>query len=34
MRSLWDDREAAGYVGDLAQRVYTARLLGREKSLI
>lgn len=34
MRSLWDDREAAGYVGDLAQRVYTSRLLGRDPSLV
>jgi rhamnose utilization protein RhaD (predicted bifunctional aldolase and dehydrogenase)/NAD(P)-dependent dehydrogenase (short-subunit alcohol dehydrogenase family) len=34
MKSLWDDQEAAQYVGDLVQRVYTSRLLGREKSLI
>jgi len=34
MKSLWDDQEAAQYVGDLAQCVYTSRLLGREKSLI
>lgn len=34
MKSLWDDREAGRYVGDLAQRVYTSRLLGREKSLV
>jgi len=34
MRSLWDDQEAVKYPGDLEQRVYTARLLGREKSLV
>ena len=34
MRSLWDDAEAAGYQGDLALRVYTSRLLGRDKSLV
>lgn len=34
MKSLWDDQEARRYVGDLAQRVYTSRLLGREKSLV
>jgi rhamnose utilization protein RhaD (predicted bifunctional aldolase and dehydrogenase)/NAD(P)-dependent dehydrogenase (short-subunit alcohol dehydrogenase family) len=34
MNSLWSDAEAAGYVGDLGQRVYTSRLLGREKSLV
>jgi rhamnose utilization protein RhaD (predicted bifunctional aldolase and dehydrogenase)/NAD(P)-dependent dehydrogenase (short-subunit alcohol dehydrogenase family) len=34
MQSLWNDQEAAGYVGDLAQRVYTSRLLGRDKSLV
>ena len=31
---LWDDREAATYVDDLDQRVYTSRLLGREPSLV
>lgn len=34
MQSLWNDEEAAGYQGDLAQRVYTSRLLGRDKSLV
>ncbi|MEO7728123.1 MAG: bifunctional aldolase/short-chain dehydrogenase, partial [Burkholderiales bacterium] len=34
MQSLWNDDEAAGYRGDLAQRVYTSRLLGRDKSLV
>jgi len=34
MQSLWNDPEAAGYKGDLAQRVYTSRLLGRDKSLV
>ena len=34
MRSLWDDQEAARFEGDLPQRVYTSRLLGRDKSLV
>jgi rhamnose utilization protein RhaD (predicted bifunctional aldolase and dehydrogenase)/NAD(P)-dependent dehydrogenase (short-subunit alcohol dehydrogenase family) len=34
MQSLWNDAEAAGFKGDLAQRVYTSRLLGRDKSLV
>ncbi len=34
MRSLWDDKEAAGFKGDIAQRVYTSRLLGREPALV
>lgn len=34
MKSLWNDQEAAGFKGDLAQRVYTSRLLGRDKSLV
>src|ERR671938_383022 len=34
MRSLWSDREAAAYAGDLAQRVYTSRLLGRDPTLV
>ena len=34
MKSLWDDGEAAGYPGDLRLRVYTSRLLGRDKSLV
>jgi rhamnose utilization protein RhaD (predicted bifunctional aldolase and dehydrogenase)/NAD(P)-dependent dehydrogenase (short-subunit alcohol dehydrogenase family) len=33
-RSLWQDSEAAGFPGDLAQRAYTSRLLGRDKSLV
>lgn len=32
--SLWSDAEAAGYSGDLGLRVYTSRLLGRDKSLV
>ncbi|HSN90184.1 MAG TPA: SDR family NAD(P)-dependent oxidoreductase, partial [Anaeromyxobacteraceae bacterium] len=34
MRSLWDDLEAARFPGDLRQRVYTSRLLGRESALV
>ncbi|MFC1464869.1 MAG: bifunctional aldolase/short-chain dehydrogenase [Candidatus Brachytrichaceae bacterium NZ_4S206] len=34
MESLWNDAEAATFVGDLAQRVYTSRLLGREPALV
>jgi rhamnose utilization protein RhaD (predicted bifunctional aldolase and dehydrogenase)/NAD(P)-dependent dehydrogenase (short-subunit alcohol dehydrogenase family) len=34
MRSLWDEREAARFEGDLGQRAYTSRLLGQEKSLV
>jgi rhamnose utilization protein RhaD (predicted bifunctional aldolase and dehydrogenase)/NAD(P)-dependent dehydrogenase (short-subunit alcohol dehydrogenase family) len=34
MRSLWSDVEAAQFRGDLAQRVYTSRLLGREPALV
>ncbi len=34
MRSLWDDAEASRYEGDLGLRVYTSRLLGRDKSLV
>ncbi len=34
MQSLWQDDEAANFRGDLAQRVYTSRLLGRDKSLV
>ncbi len=34
MKSLWDDREAEKYQGDLPQRVYTSRLLGRDPSLV
>ena len=34
MQSLWNDQEAAEYKGDIALRVYTSRLLGRDKSLV
>lgn len=34
MQSLWNDAEAATYEGDLGLRVYTSRLLGRDKSLV
>ena len=34
MKSLWDDAEAARFSGTLGPRVYTSRLLGREKSLV
>jgi len=34
MDSLWSDREAAQFDGDLGLRVYTSRLLGREPSLV
>src|SRR5262247_2955984 len=34
MNNLWNDAEAAGYHGDLGLRVYTSRLLGRDKSLV
>jgi rhamnose utilization protein RhaD (predicted bifunctional aldolase and dehydrogenase)/NAD(P)-dependent dehydrogenase (short-subunit alcohol dehydrogenase family) len=34
VESLWDEREAAQYAGDLAQRVHTSRLLGREPALV
>ena len=34
MNSLWNDQEAQGYGGDLGLRVYTSRLLGRDKSLV
>jgi rhamnose utilization protein RhaD (predicted bifunctional aldolase and dehydrogenase)/NAD(P)-dependent dehydrogenase (short-subunit alcohol dehydrogenase family) len=34
MQSLWDDKEAAQYRGDLELRVYTSRLLGRDKTLV
>jgi rhamnose utilization protein RhaD (predicted bifunctional aldolase and dehydrogenase)/NAD(P)-dependent dehydrogenase (short-subunit alcohol dehydrogenase family) len=33
-QSLWSDAEAAQFAGDLGQRVYTSRLLGRDKSLV
>ena len=34
IKSLWSDEEAASYAGDLGLRVYTSRLLGRDKSLV
>ncbi|HEY6106509.1 MAG TPA: bifunctional aldolase/short-chain dehydrogenase, partial [Anaeromyxobacteraceae bacterium] len=34
MKSLWNDAEAAAFPGDLGQRVYTSRLLGREGALV
>src|SRR5438034_8697004 len=34
MKSLWDDAEAARFGGPLGPRIYTSRLLGRDKSLV
>lgn len=34
MKSLWNDAEAAQFHGPLGPRVYTSRLLGRDKSLV
>ncbi|MGQ0749098.1 MAG: bifunctional aldolase/short-chain dehydrogenase [Betaproteobacteria bacterium] len=34
MNSLWNDAEAQRFHGDLGLRVYTSRLLGRDKSLV
>jgi rhamnose utilization protein RhaD (predicted bifunctional aldolase and dehydrogenase)/NAD(P)-dependent dehydrogenase (short-subunit alcohol dehydrogenase family) len=34
VKSLWSDREAEQYKGDLALRVYTSQLLGRDPSLV
>jgi rhamnose utilization protein RhaD (predicted bifunctional aldolase and dehydrogenase)/NAD(P)-dependent dehydrogenase (short-subunit alcohol dehydrogenase family) len=34
MESLWNDAEAARFDGPLGPRVYTSRLLGRDKSLV
>jgi len=34
MKSLWSDAEAGQYPGELGQRVYTSRLLGRDPSLV
>jgi rhamnose utilization protein RhaD (predicted bifunctional aldolase and dehydrogenase)/NAD(P)-dependent dehydrogenase (short-subunit alcohol dehydrogenase family) len=34
VRSLWNDEEASRCRGDLGLRVYTSRLLGRDKSLV
>ena len=34
MNNLWNNAEAAAFKGDLGLRVYTSRLLGRDKSLV
>ena len=34
MKSLWNDAEAAQFTGPLGPRVYTSRLLGRDRSLV
>ena len=34
VKSLWSDREASAYTTPLALRVYTSRLLGRDRSLV
>ncbi|HEY4732020.1 MAG TPA: class II aldolase/adducin family protein, partial [Gammaproteobacteria bacterium] len=34
MKSLWNDKEAGKFQGDLALRVYTSRLLGQDTSLV
>ena len=34
MQSLWNDTEAAQFTDDLAQRVYTSRLLGSDPALV
>ncbi|HUL93553.1 MAG TPA: bifunctional aldolase/short-chain dehydrogenase [Burkholderiales bacterium] len=34
MRSAWNEEEARQFKGDLGLRVYTSRLLGRDKSLV
>ena len=34
MKSLWNDSEAQRFRGELGARVYTSRLLGRDKSLV
>ncbi|MCZ7564284.1 MAG: bifunctional aldolase/short-chain dehydrogenase [Burkholderiales bacterium] len=34
MQSLWQDEEARRYEGELGLRVYTSRLLGRDRSLV
>ncbi len=34
MQSLWNDQEAGQFAGELGQRVYTSRLLGREAALV
>jgi len=34
MKNLWNSAEAAGFPGDLGQRVYSSRLIGRDPSLV
>ena len=34
MENLWSEAEAAKFPGDLGQRIYTSRLLGREPALV
>ena len=34
MKSLWRDAEAASFAGPLGPRIYTSRLLGRDRSLV
>ncbi len=34
MKSLWSDTEATQFPGDMGLRVYSSRLLGRDKSLV
>ena len=34
MNNLWNEEESHRHVGDVALRVYTSRLLGRDKSLV
>ncbi|GMR08179.1 MAG: bifunctional aldolase/short-chain dehydrogenase [Gammaproteobacteria bacterium] len=34
MKNFWNDKEAAHYDGELGLRVYTSRLLGRDKTLV
>ena len=34
MKNLWSDEEAMLFPGELGQRVYSSRLLGRDKSLV
>jgi rhamnose utilization protein RhaD (predicted bifunctional aldolase and dehydrogenase)/NAD(P)-dependent dehydrogenase (short-subunit alcohol dehydrogenase family) len=34
MQSLWNDDAAAPYDGDLGARIYTSRLLGRDRTLV
>jgi rhamnose utilization protein RhaD (predicted bifunctional aldolase and dehydrogenase)/NAD(P)-dependent dehydrogenase (short-subunit alcohol dehydrogenase family) len=34
MKNLWSDAEAAQFAGELGQRIYTSRLLGRDPALV